>query len=470
MDIKSFLNPKMYKKIGLLPPEALKYLLAQIEEMPNDEPDKPHMLRIAEIAKKTLMTHENNTQTKKTYNLQRYFFLPFEKIIFSGELDQKLPGRISRTSMKNIWDYVCEQLIPNDIGEYEMAFKVSIQKKEVKKAKIIVNEFNRLVGQKLEEVVKACRKDEREWRRLGMALGSKVIALDAEELSYYLQNIPEIEKAIKYFADEIIDLSGKQLVSITNDITKIKDEKPSLFPFYVTLLIGSLKYSEHSMRIIQKYYRIDDASAASKSDLSLLGEGLIFNAKIHANNFETAFKNKQEGSVLLRHYQEYAKVILGLERELEISPISSWGKDIIALRSKISININQTITNCPKLIKNVLGKYQNIVGDVIAEPPIQFEIDELINCVELFYGIKNYIAASSCNAAYSSNFSRVIQSIELLSEAIVEQLRRECLSNQKILLQYLEIATILLRIIKSSEEAQIYKKGGLLAIRDTNTA
>ena len=77
--------------------------------------------------------------------------------------------------------------------------KFLFKKKEVKKAKIIVNEFNRLVGQKLEEVVKACRKDEREWRRLSMALGSKVIALDAEELSYYLQNIPEIEKAIKYF-------------------------------------------------------------------------------------------------------------------------------------------------------------------------------------------------------------------------------------------------------------------------------
>lgn len=471
MDIKTFLNPKMYEKISLLPPEALQYLLKQIEAMPDDQPEKQKMLRIAEIAQKTLNERSETAKTseRREYNIKRYFFLPFNKILFSGELDKRQAGRISRGSMNKIWEYIEHKLMPNELEELEMSFKAAIVAKEMKKAKIIVNEFNRLAGQKLETVITECRKNDREWSRFAMIIGNKMVARDAEELAHYLQNVDEIEKALKVFSKEITDLSGNILTSVTNELIKIKENLPRLLPIYVALLIGSLKHPAHVLRVIQKYYRIDDASSAAKCDLSLLGEILMFNAQINANNFTSNKVSKSNRSEQLKFYINYADVILGLEREFDVSPISSWGKEIIELREKVSHSLQRYILICPKMLKDVLGRYQLVVDGIATNDPSKKESDELNGCVYLLHGIKNYMAATSCNAVYRESYAKCLRFIEVYSVGVVEQMRRDKSGKNKTLFSYLEISSELIKIVKSDEQADVYLKGGMLAIRGTDS-
>lgn len=471
MDITSFLNPKMYKKVSLLPPEALQYLLKQIDVMPDDLPEKQKMLRIAEIAKQTLRELEENDETPKIteYNIKRFFYLPFNKIIFEGDLDQRQVGRIARNSMDKIWEYIETKLMPNELAELETAFNAAIHAKEMKKAKIIINEFNRLAGQKLGAVIAGCRNNDREWSRFAMVIGNKMVARDAEDLSHYLQNVDEIEKAIKMYSQEIAELNGNILINITNQVVKVKEEKPKLFSIHVALLIDSLKHPAHILRVIQKYYRIDDASSAAKCDLSLLGEMLLFNAQIGANNFISSKTNKNTRAQHLEYYRIYADIILGLEREFVVSPISSWGKEIIELREKVSTSIQRDILACPKLLKDILGRYQLVVDGVSTSDPSKKEIDELVGCVHLLHGIKNYMAATACNAIYRDSFAKCLQSIDVYSVGIVEQMRRDQTSNKKALFTYLEISTDLIKIIKGAERADLYRKGGMLAIRDVET-
>lgn len=466
MDVSNFLDPKMYKKIELLPPEALKYLLKQVDNMPADHPDKQKMLRIADIATQTLIKQgELEAPEKRKYNLKRYFYLPFGRILFDGQLDQRQVGRISRYSMENIWNYLETQLMSAEIDELELSFNVAVRKKEMKKAKIIVNEFNRLAGQKLEEVIEKYKDNEKEWMRFSGAIGSKLVAREAEELAYYLQNVEEVEKAHKFFPDEIPDLSGKILSKITSEMMKIKEQLPKMFPFYITLLIDSLKHPSHILRVIQKHYRIDDASAAAKCDLSLLGEILIFNAKVNLSNFETSENNHENHVQHLEYYLNYAKIILGLEREFDVSPISSWGKDIIDMKTQAADALEEDILACPKLLTSVLGRYQKIVDGKPSKQPDQLEIDELNTSVYLLYGIKLYVEAASCHVTFTESYKKCQEFIDMFSVAIVEQIRREKDKNKQALLPYLEISTGIIRIVKDPEQADIYHKGGLLAVR-----
>lgn len=468
MDVSNFLNPKMYKKIELLPPEALKYLLKQVENMPDDHPEKDKMLRIADIATKTLIKQgELEAPEKRKYNLKRYFYLPFSRILFDGEVDQRQEGRISRHSMEKIWNYLETQLMPTEIDELEISFNAAVRQKEMKKAKIIVNEFNRLAGQKIEEIVKNCKDNEREWGRFSGAIGGKIVALEAEELAYYLQNVEEVEKALKFFAIEIPDLSGNVLAKITNEVMRVKQQQPKLFPFYITLLIDSLKRPSHILRVIQKYYRIDDASAAAKCDLSLLGDILIFNAKVNLSNFEVSENNHETHVQHLEYYQNYAKIILGLEREIDVSPISSWGKEIIHMKTQAADALEKDILASPQLMTKILGRYQKIANGKPVKEPDQLEIDELNSSIYLLHGIKLYIEAASCHAMFAESYRKCEEFIDIYSVSIVELLRRENDQNKKSLLVYLDISTGLIKITKDPEQADIYHKGGLLAARAT---
>lgn len=176
MDLNSFLDPKMQQKIALLPPQALKYLLKQISDMPDDQPERHKMQRIAEIAMAALNKQAGTTKKpeQRDYSLKRYFYLPFNKLLFDGELDRRQSGRISRNSMEKIWNYIENKLMPTEVEELELAFKVAIQAKEMKKARIIINEFNRLAGQKLEEVITKCRSNDREWSHFAAAEASSM--------------------------------------------------------------------------------------------------------------------------------------------------------------------------------------------------------------------------------------------------------------------------------------------------------
>lgn len=464
MDFSSFLNPKMHKKIGLLPPEALKYLLKQIDNMPDDQPEKKKMRVIADIAAKTLEKKTEPAEMRR-YNIQRYFYLPFSKMLFDGVLDRRESGRISRDSMAYIWEYMRLKLMPDEVEELEQSFSQAVRDKEMKKAKIIVGEFNRLAGQKLQEVIDKCKDNDKEWARFAMVIGNKLVARDAEELSYYLQNGSEIEKAVKLFPDEIEDLSGAALSKITNEIVKVKETMPRLLPVYASMLITALKHPAHVLRLIQKYYRIDDASAAAKCDLAVLGEILLFNAKIAAHNFVESKKNQNSREKYLNYYRDYADVVLGIEREFDVSSISSWGKEIIGLKEQVSEALEKDILACPRQLKTILGRYQQIVDSIAAKEPTEAEITELNRCVYLLHGVKNYIAATSCNTIYQENYAKCVQFIEVFSVGVVEQIRRDTQSNKKAFLIYLEISTDLLKIIKSEEEAELYHKGSLLAIK-----
>lgn len=468
MDITNFLNPKMYQKIPLLPPEALKYLLKQINEMPDSQPEKQKMLKIADMARKTLVEREQESQQteRRKYSLKRYFYLPFNRILFDGEIGKRQAGRISRNSMEKIWHYIETHLMPNELTDLEGAFKTAIEAKDMKKAKIVVNEFNRLAGQKLEEIINKCKDDDREWARFSMTIGNKLVAREAEELSYYLQNTGEVEKALKFFAGEIADLSGSILTKITNEMIRVREADPKIFPIYVTLLVAALKRPSHVLRVIQKHYRIDDASAAAKCDLSILGETLLFNAAVNAHNFVEIKNSRKNQKEYLAYYVDFANVILGIEREFDVSPISSWGKEIIELKSEISAGLERDILASPQLLRTVLGRYQKISDGMAVENPDQAEIDDLNASVYLLYGIKSYIAATSCSAVYAENYTKCVQFIEVFSVAIVEQMRRETSENKINLMIYLGISTDLIRIIKDSEQADIYHKSGLLAAKE----
>lgn len=461
----------MHKKIPHLPPEALKYLLKQIKNMPADQPDKNKMLRIAEIARKTLDEQANEVAQveHRKYNLKRYFYLPFNRILFDGDVDGRQVGRISRKSMEKIWKYLENQLMPVEVTDLEKAFNTAVKAKEMKKAKIIVNEFNRLAGQKLEEIILKCKDNEREWARFSMSIGSRLVAREAEELSFYLQNIPEVEKALKFFAGEIPELTGNILSKITNEMIKIKESQPQIFPIYITLLINSLKRPAHVLRVIQKYYRIDDASSAAKCDLAILGDILLFNAKINAQNFNVNVNNRENKQEHLGYYVGYAQIIMGIEREFDVSPISSWGKEIIDLKTKVSVGLEKDIMTGPRMLKNVLGRYQKLAEGIATPAPDSVEIDELNASIYLIHGIRPYISAASCSAVFSENYSKSVQFIDVFSVAIVEQIRREAPANKKRFLPYLEIATDLIKIIKDPNQAEVYHKGGLLALRDSET-
>ncbi|MBL1240348.1 MAG: hypothetical protein COB13_000745 [OCS116 cluster bacterium] len=467
MDVSNFLNPKMYKKIELLPPEALKYLLKQVESMPDSHPEKQKMLRIADIATKTLIKQgELEEAEKRKYNLKRYFYLPFSRILFDGEMDQRQIGRISRHSMEKIWSYLETQLMTTEVDELEQSFNAAVRQKEMKKARIIVNEFNRLAGQRLEEIIEKCKDNEKEWTRFSGAIGSKLVAREAEELSYYLQNIDEVEKALKFFAGEIPDLAGNVLSKITNEMIRIKEAQPKIFPLYITLLIDSLKRPSHVLRVIQKYYRIDDASSAAKCDLSILGDILLFNAKVNLHNFISSENSQENHEQHLQYYVNYASIILGIEREFDVSPISSWGKEIIGLKTRAADALEEDILTCPRLLTSVLGRYQKIADGKPATEPDQFDIDELNASVYLLHGIKLYIEAASCHAMFTESYRKCVQFIDIFSVAIVEQMRRVSNENKKALLVYLDISTGLIKIIKDPEQADVYHKGGLLAVRD----
>lgn len=461
----------MFKKISLLPPEALKYLLKQIETMPDEQPDKHKMLKIADIARKALKKLDDLTkdEEKRQFNIRRYFYLPFNKIIFSGDLDRRQAGRVSRDSMRKIWDYIETKLMPDEVDELEMAFKASIQAKQMKKAKIIVNEFNRLAGQKLKSVISKCRDNDREWARFAMVIGNKKVARDAEELSEYLQNTEELENIMKFFSVEIPDLSGNVLNRITKETLKIKENTPHLFPFYAATLIDSLKHPAHVLRVIQKHYRIDDASAAASCDLAILGNILLFNAQIGANNFIKSTEETDSPEQYLEHYRQYSDIILGLEREFDVSTNSSWGKQIIQLKENISEALKKHIISCPSQLKNILGRYQMVVDGVVSRNPTTREIEQLKRSVYMLHGIRNYIAATSSNAIFRDYYPKCLQFIDVYSVGIVEQIRRGSIEKKNKLLPYLEISGELIKIVKDEQQAAVYLKGGMLAMRIADT-
>lgn len=463
MDITKFLKPEMVGKITHLPPEALKYLLKQIDEMPDDNPLKPKMLKISEIANKTLSEQKRKSQPveKRQFNIRRYFYLPLNRILFDGDLEVRENGAISRFSMEKIWFYILTKLMTEEAEEFEQAFKAAMQEKKMKKAKLVVSGFNVLVGEKLEAVIKQHKGNERDWSRFAMIIGNKSIAEDAEDISYYLQNISEVEQALKFFPAEIEELNGGRLAITTDEIIRVKKTQPRMLGFYISLLINSLKQPAHALRIIKKYYRIDHASAASQCDLAIIGEMVLFSARVNVHNFTMCVFDDQKKEKKLDYYTTYANIVLGMEREFDVSPFSEWGKKIIELKKSVSEALEIEIKTSPSLVKNVLGAYQKT--GITA--PDQFDIDELNDCVRLLHGIKNYISASLCNASYAENYLRAEKSIATFSNAIVDLLGREKPKRQQELLPYLDIAADLIGIIKGSEQAELYRKSGLRSLR-----
>src|SRR5579872_6249448 len=254
-----------------LKPEARAMLIVELER---------DLLRGEDVAGSQLILQElrrtiraAGQKVPRIGDAARLFFAPLEPFLINDAADHKRVGRIARSSLAPIWDWIGRDLMPAEANALVADINRALFEDDRLKAEQLMRTLHDRVMLRITEVVAGVQNDENARRRLAVQIGTpraveimatvaKILAC-REVLPTVAQRLPTIMAA---FEREQIDLvkallTGAAVHKVAEGISASKND---IFLYGLVLVIGRLAEPWQLIRI--------DTRAAASADENRIAE------------------------------------------------------------------------------------------------------------------------------------------------------------------------------------------------------
>ena len=155
---------------------------------------------------------------------QRFFCQPFEDLLIGRPRNTKQKGRIARSSIEPVWNWLANELMPARHRELTDAIRDAIL-------------YSRLsdVEQRAAELwdesaaaLKSALADEKKMTAAAKKLGGVAVAEDAAEIALILRGAPEIEKLQNRLPKPIVSLTDEDIAFLRDAYDRLTASDPDL--------------------------------------------------------------------------------------------------------------------------------------------------------------------------------------------------------------------------------------------------
>lgn len=278
----------------------------------------------------------------------KLFFGPIEPFLIDEGFDQK--GRIARSAMTPLWDWIGRDLMPADLQTY-IAAHARAQGTEV--ADQLTRAIQDRAAQRLKDALAEADADERARRRLAGQVGTPRAIEDVRTLCGLLKGRDALSLLASRLPPQISNLAEDQLDSTKGLLDSPMGRHPEVFRFGLTLISSRLAMPWQLIRLATKAAESDEPARLSETPYVAAIDIVLDDITTLVKRFQLALKahdKDRAGSVL----KEIHAAVRGLRTEVNLSGESGWKKKITALRAEVSDLVKIQIETIPGRIRKIL--------------------------------------------------------------------------------------------------------------------
>jgi len=370
-----------------LSPGARSLLIGELESS---------LLRGEEVAGRDLVLQElrrimreQRDGASRIEDSARLLFKPLEPFLVDAQGDHNHPGRVSRSSLEALWNWVQRDLLPNDANALATDVGEAILSGDQAKTERLTRIFQDRVAAAIETKLGAAEDDEKSRRRTLQQIGTPRAGEELAALKCALKGRDVLASLSARLPLQIGNLANDQLEECKALIEGAAARDGDLFLYALLTVMNRMTAPWQLIRLGVKAAGSDIAARVAETHYGVAVNIVLAELERLVAELREDLHSGQGIAVgaLLKTIHDSAR---GLRTELALPVDSTWGRALAAQRTQISDLLRAEIESMPSRVRRLLRPRPSteIRPNSILDPNEVAEVEALVE----FVGICRYFA------------------------------------------------------------------------------
>ena len=283
-------------------------------------------------------------QRDRTPTPLRLFCRPFEDILTSAPRSAKQKGRIARTSIMPVWNWVTMKLIPKASHAYVSELKsllVSYRADEARERAI-------LFWTDASAAIRDALSTDAGRKEVEGILKDRLAVADAGEMALLLSAGAQVL--------ELQDKLPKPIPSFTPDLVsesraiydRLIQSVPDAAPYVVVIVMNRLARRWEALRLTVHISRKARDTLIASTDVGLAGDLLFADLDALSQAVRSAKHPRFDAEALVENVASFAELSSAIVKELELRRDGRWGQSLLKDRAEIGAVMDAFMERAPK--------------------------------------------------------------------------------------------------------------------------
>ncbi|HZP70617.1 MAG TPA: hypothetical protein VFB29_11800 [Pseudolabrys sp.] len=367
------------------------------------------------------IVREQRSTSSRIDDSARLLFKPLEPFLVDDRGDHKHPGRIARSSLGALWNWIRRDLLPHDAdtlaGEVSEALVAGDQAKTERLARM----FQDRVAAAIESNFNADDQDGRNQRRILQQIGTPRAGEELAALKAALKGRDVLASLSARLPLQIGNLANAQLDECKALIENAAARDGELFLYALLTVMSRMTAPWQLIRLGVRAAGSDMAARVAETHYGVAVNIVLAELERLVAELREDLRTGQGVAVgaLLKTIHDSAR---GLRTELALPMDSTWGRALAAQRTHISDILRAEIESIPGRVRHLLRPRpaSEIRPNSVLDPNEVAEVEALVE----FVGICKYFAGElAINEMTQRALTELRQYLDNGTRALLEGLR-----------------------------------------------
>lgn len=364
---------------------------------------------------------EQRDGTLRIEDSAQLLFKPLEPFLVDDRGDHKHPGRVARSSLEALWNWIQRDLLPNDANDLAADVSEAMLAGDRPRTERLARIFQDRVAAAIEATFSAAEDDEKIRRRTLQQIGTPRAGEELLALKCALKGRDVLASLSARLPLQIGNLANDQLEECKTLIESAAARDGELFLYALLTVMNRMTAPWQLIRLGVKAAGSDTAARVAETHYGVAVNIVLAELERMVAELRDDLRSGQGIAVgaLLKTIHDSAR---GLRSELALPVDSTWGRALAAQRTQISDLLRAEIESTPSRVQRLLRPRpsREIRPNSVLDPNEVADVEALVE----FVGICRYFAGElAINEMTQRTLTELRQYLDNGTRALLESLR-----------------------------------------------
>lgn len=397
-------------------------------------------------------------------NPAHLFFKPVEPFLVDAIYGRVLPGRIERTSLALLWDWICRDVLPEQAKIYSDQVVEALLRGDDAAAEPLARGLQDKAVREIAIWLESAHPDDRARRRFVGQIGTARALEEARTLHRLLSRRDLLARIGARLPAAVKNLGDEQVLNVISLLQYSIADKAEIRFAALVLVMNRLAAPWQLIRLAIKSADSEIAARVARSPYAAAVDMVLaeIGCAIEAVRAMLKTGHVTDALPVLKDLHE---AIRGLRSEMDLSGDCAWGRELAALRGGISDVLRAEIENIPGQMRRLLRRRapREIAAGSTLDP---IDVAETEAHIELVDACRKYAGELAINQIAPSVHAELRKYLDTGIASLLESLRTAGVADRNFRYSQVDAAVRFAGKLFGSEYAALLTKAASMAAAD----
>ncbi|MBX9828790.1 MAG: hypothetical protein K2Y27_27860 [Xanthobacteraceae bacterium] len=362
---------------------------------------------------------EGRTFAARFDDSARLFFQPLEPFLVDDIPEHRHRGRLARTALEPLWLWINNTLIPDDAKVYaelvDQAFLTGVPDR----AEHAARDFQDRVLQRIQELLAGA--SDRDRGRLSVSLVTTRAVEDVQTLCGILRARDVLATLATQLPGYISVFAGPTLDTAKSQFDAALGRESDLFLYALVLLMSRLASPWQLIRLATKAADSDDTRRIAETPYVVTIDVVLEEIDRRVRELAGDLKSGR-GIAVSALLKDIHDALRGLRSEIDLSPESSWARQLAVLHADIARLLSAEIELMPGRVRRLVRPRpsKEISPSSVLDP---HEVDEAEALIVFVLTCRKYASELAINEVTQRTFNELQHLLDTGTRTLLDALR-----------------------------------------------